>query len=146
MSVYGVWTRNKYAERVYVMLSKVLPFILTGITIGLEYVPAIQRNWTTYMFVANAQATTACTLSIILILVILWKYVGSQNSWRKDRTGHLCGNYSISWKVLDPRRWKPGNSGPTPGRTFGGRYRTSRTILHGNWLVPRLSIAIVLIS
>lgn len=143
MSIFGVWASHRQAEHVYATLSKTVPLILTGITIGLEYTPAVQRSWTAYMVVANIQAVAACTFSILLICMILWKYIDSKSLWNKIKTGPSS---STSWKAWIIKSWRSRSlSSPSAQRPPAEDY-VPKALLDSNWLVFRLSIAIILIS
>ncbi|ROV90103.1 hypothetical protein VMCG_09786 [Cytospora schulzeri] len=146
MSIYGVWASHRRTERIYVMLSKIVPPILAGVTIGLEYTRAVQRSWTVYMVVANLQTVAACTFSIILIAMILWKYVDSKSLWKNIKTGPMVDGSSVSWKVWILKSLRSRNSSSTSARTPRARDHMPKVLLDNSWLVWRLSIAIVLIS
>ncbi|KAI1203214.1 hypothetical protein F5X97DRAFT_330527 [Nemania serpens] len=148
LSIYGVWALHRHAERIYVMLSKILPPILTAITIGLEYTPAVQSSWTVYMIVANIQAVASCTFSIVLITMILWKYVDSKRLWNNITTRPRFDGSSVSWKIWMVNRWSSRNSSSTPEQEQALRKwdHVPKSLLDNNWLVMRLSIAIVFIT
>ena len=54
-SVYDFWSTRRRAERAFSLLSKIVPLILAGITIGLLQTPAVQSSFLVYMVVANVQ-------------------------------------------------------------------------------------------
>lgn len=146
LSIYGVWASHRRAERVYAILSKTIPPILAGITIGLEYVQAVQRSWTVYMVVANLQTVAACAFSIVLIIMILWKYVDSKNLWKKIKTGPMVDGSSVSWKAWILKSLRSRNSVPTSVQNPRVRNHLPQVLLDNSWLVWRLLIAIILIS
>lgn len=146
MSVYGVWASHRRAERVYVILSKTFPPILTAIWIGLEYTPAVQHSWITYMIVANIQAVTACTISILLIVMILWKYVDSKRLWKNIKTGTSLNGSFVSWRIWMLRSWRGRSASSASAHSPRARAHVPKALLDNSWLVLRLSIAIVLIS
>ncbi|KAI5923166.1 hypothetical protein F4810DRAFT_670603 [Camillea tinctor] len=146
MSIYGVWANHRRAERRYVILSKIVPLFLAGLTIGLEYTPAVQSSWTAYMFVANVQAVGACSFSIVLIVMILWKYLDMKNLWNNVKTGPVIDGSSVSWKAWIFRGGRSKNSNSTPEQTPRARDRLPKVLLDNNWLVWRLSIAIIFVT
>ncbi|KAI0549779.1 hypothetical protein F4679DRAFT_545533 [Xylaria curta] len=144
-SIFGVWTVRPRAERIYVILSKTVPIIITAITIGVEYTPALQSDWITYIIVANIQTVASCIFSIALITLILWKYVDTKKIWNSVTT--LDGS-SVSWGTCVLSKWRCSsrNLSSTSGQTPWERDHVPRSLLDNNWLVVRLSIAIVFIS
>lgn len=146
MSIYGVWASHRRAERIYVVVSKIISPVLTAMWIGLEYTTPIQNSWTTYMVVANIQAVAACTISILLIVMILWKYVDSKRLWKQLTTGPTLNGSSVSWKAWMLRSWRARSASPAPTRNPRSRAHVPEALLDNSWLVFRLSIAILLIS
>jgi hypothetical protein len=129
------------------ILSKVIPPVLTAVTIGLEYTPTVQSSWVAYMFVANVQAVTACTLSIFLIAMILWKYVDTKRLWRNVTNGPMLNGSSVSWKAWVLKKLTSRNSSSTSEQTPAwARDNVPKALADNNWLVMRLSFAIVFIS
>lgn len=146
MSIYGIWATHRRAERIYAVLSKILPPILTGTTIGLEYTTAVQNSWVVYMIVANIQAVVSCALSIVLIAMIVWKYIDSKNLWKNIRTGPMLDGSSVTWKAWILKTWKSRQSNSESGHTPKVQDHVPKSLLNKNWLVFRLSFAIVLIT
>lgn len=144
-SIFGVWTVRRRAERIYVILSKIVPIIITAITIGVEYTAALQSSWITYIIVANIQSVTSCIFSIGLIIMILWKYVDTKKIWNSVTT--LDGS-SVSWGTCVLSKWRCNsrNLSSTSEQTPWERDPVPKSLLDNNWLVVRLSIAIVFIS
>ncbi|KAI1337906.1 hypothetical protein F5Y15DRAFT_417341 [Xylariaceae sp. FL0016] len=149
LSVYGVWTVHPHAERSYATLSKMIPLLLTGISIGLEYTPPVQHSWTAYMVVANLQAVASCTFSILLIIMILWKYIDTKKIWNRVTTRMLTNETNgssrswTSWILMKGRNKHPGCISAGSSRL---QAQVPRAIFDNNWLVIRLSIAIVFIT
>ncbi|KAI9155755.1 hypothetical protein HJFPF1_08344 [Paramyrothecium foliicola] len=119
-SIHGFWTGRRRSERIYILTSKILPLPLTGITLGLQYVPEIQKNWTLYMVVANLQGVVTFALSIVTTAAILKKYISSNNFWNK-------------------------NSNCSATQVLSSQSQNSTATLD-KWLVLRLSAAIILFS
>ncbi|KAI0859826.1 hypothetical protein F4860DRAFT_481578 [Xylaria cubensis] len=144
-SIFGVWTIRRRAERIYVILSKIVPIIITTITIGVEYTPVLQSNWITYLIVANIQTVASCIFSIVLIAMILWKYIDTKKIWNSVTT--LDGS-SVSWGscVLSKWRCSSRNVSSTSEHTPWERDHVPKSLLDNNWLVVRLLVAIVFIS
>lgn len=132
-SVYGFWSAKRRTERRFLWGSKVIPLILAGITIGLLQTPPVQSSFLVYMIVANVQSVTSCALSILLIFAILWKYIDV-----KRFVGHTdSSRTSTGWGFLRRR---------SNSRTDSRARRISAVPFANNWLVVRLSIAVLLIS
>lgn len=55
LTIYGYWGARRSAERVYIVASRIVPFVLDIITIGLLQTPAVQSSFLVYMVVANVQ-------------------------------------------------------------------------------------------
>ncbi|KAI1747308.1 hypothetical protein F4782DRAFT_521497 [Xylaria castorea] len=147
-SIFGVWTVRRRAERIYVILSKIVPIIITAITIGIEYTPAVQSNWITYIIVANVQAVTSCIFSIVLIGMILWKYVDTKKIWDSITMGPILEGSSVSWKAWVLKKWQRNSETRSSASEQTPRMRdhVPKSLLDNNWLVVRLSIAILFIS
>ncbi|KAI0097831.1 hypothetical protein GGR51DRAFT_539897 [Nemania sp. FL0031] len=146
LSIYGIWATHRRAEHIYVILSKILPPILTAITIGLEYTPAVQNSWTVYMIVANIQAVASCVFSIVLISMVLWKYVDSKRLWENITTGPRFKGSCVSWKTWISRRLNSKNSGSESEQTPRKWDHVPKSLMDNNWLIMRLSIAILFIT
>lgn len=148
LSVYNIWAKHRHAEHIYVILSKTVPLVVTGVTLGLEYTPALQGSWTAYMVVANIQAVGSCALSILLIVMVLWKYFNKRKLWKSVQTGSTSStsrNSVTSWKpwTLNKR------ASQNPSLISAEALQSSDHSVHPNldkWLVIRLLIAIVFIS
>jgi hypothetical protein len=134
LSVYGFWAGRRRAERIYSVLAKVLPILLTGITTALQYTPVAQSSWRTYMLVANAQGVIGCAASIPLVILILWKYIDSRSLWRKLVQRPQARSAS-SWM-----------SGSSSAQTPEAQKHGSKLSAENTWLILRLSTAVFLIS
>lgn len=140
LTIYGYWGTRRSAERVYIVASRIVPFVLDVITIGLLQTSAVQSSFLTYMIVANVQAVGSCAVGVIIISVIIRKYVNTKLSWRYESAS---SRNSKGWKLLF--RSSDGSkrdSGPPQIQIS----RTLPTVFDNNWLVFRLCAAIVLIS
>ncbi|KAI0388061.1 hypothetical protein F5Y04DRAFT_16833 [Hypomontagnella monticulosa] len=136
-SVYGFWSTRRRTERAFALFSKVVPLLLAGLTLGLLQTKPVQSSFLVYMIVANVQSVTACTLSIILIFMILWKYINVKRSWKRV------------YATRQFRGWRFPFGSRDNSRPEANDYRENDVSPQGfdnTWLVVRLSIAIVLIS
>ncbi|KAL7629533.1 hypothetical protein AAE478_001054 [Parahypoxylon ruwenzoriense] len=137
ISVYGYWSTRRRAERTFSLASKVIPLILAGITIGLLQTRLVQSSFAAYMVIANFQSVTSCAISIILISVILFKYIDMKCSWRRV---HTRRPFKTRWLPFGNKDTSRANSGIFEGNVV------LPAVFDDNWLVIRLSIAIILIS
>lgn len=136
-SVYGFWSTRRRTERAFAFASKVVPLVLAGITLGLLQTKAVQSSFLVYMIVANVQSVTACTLSIILIFMILWKYIYVKRSWRRVYATRRFKIWRFPFGTRDSSR---------PDSNDYRENDVSSQVFDNTWLVVRLSIAIILIS
>ncbi|KAI0122750.1 hypothetical protein F4814DRAFT_409794 [Daldinia grandis] len=139
LTVYGYWGTRRSAERAYTVASRIVPFVLDVITIGLLQTPAVQSSFLVYMVVANVQAIGSCAVGIIAISVVVWKYVNTKLSWK-----YLpVSQHSRRWRLpFRNSASSESNSGPRRGQVT----RTLPSVFDSNWLVFRLFTAIILIS
>lgn len=82
-------------------------------------------------------AVLSCAISIILLMVILWKFVDTKRSFRYvDASSQSRG------------RWFRAGSKSSSGTDSSGlpEHRPPPKVFDNSWLVFRLSVAIVLIS
>ncbi|OHF03897.1 hypothetical protein CORC01_00759 [Colletotrichum orchidophilum] len=142
-SVYGWFAATPRTTHTISTVGRVLPIVLTSITVGLMHSPPVQESFLVYMFVANTQFVLSLFGSAVLLLMILFKYVNSRRTL-------------TSWNVLygNPGASLPSSNGGSSkarsiwlgnGSSRGGRSRaysgagTNNT--YDSWLVIRLSIA-----
>ncbi|KAI0839414.1 hypothetical protein F5Y06DRAFT_295439 [Hypoxylon sp. FL0890] len=126
LTIYGYWVARPFAERVYVVSSKVVPLVLDSITIGLLQTSAVQT-------------VGSCTVAVVAISIIIGKYVNTKRSWRYVSASSQ--DYR-GWKILFKsfERSKSGSQLPQ-----GQLNRTLPTVFDNNWLVFRLCTAIIFI-
>ncbi|KAI5866542.1 hypothetical protein GGS23DRAFT_593288 [Durotheca rogersii] len=139
-SVFGYWLMRRRAERIFSLASKTVPLLLAGITIALLHTKLVQSSFLTYMIVANVQSVVSCAISIALILVILWKYIEMKRSFRRVDTTQRLKNWRFPFASKDNLRADANTA------SIGRDNRVLPAVFDNNWLVIRLSIAIVLIS
>ncbi|KAI0015861.1 hypothetical protein F4780DRAFT_773244 [Xylariomycetidae sp. FL0641] len=136
-SMYGHSSTLRVGRRTCSLLGISLPIVLASISIGLLQTSAVQSSFTVYMIVANAQAVTACSVSIFLIVVILSKFIRTKRFWR-----------SVDRLPTD-KWWRFGlKSKGSSGSDDSGQEqrRAAAKVFDNSWLVFRLTVAIVLIS
>ncbi|KAI1498248.1 hypothetical protein F5X99DRAFT_412241 [Biscogniauxia marginata] len=137
LTVYGFWITRRTTERMFSVAGKLAPLFLAVITIGLLQTPPVQSSFLVYMIVANAQSVTSCAVSIILISIVLWKYIDMKLSWRHLKTTQRSKNSEIHF-------W---SSNSSKARSSVTQVNTAqRGVFDDNWLVFRLSVAVVLVS
>ncbi|KAI1653376.1 hypothetical protein F4813DRAFT_374518 [Daldinia decipiens] len=139
LTIYGYWGTRRSAERVYTVASRIVPFVLDIITIGLLQTPAVQRSFFVYMVVANVQAVGSCAVGIIAISVIVWKYVNTKLSWKYLPITQHSRRWSLPFRNSMN---SDNNSGPRRSQVT----ITLPSVFDSNWLVFRLFTAIILIS
>lgn len=139
LTIYGYWGARRSAERVYIVASRIVPFVLDIITIGLLQTPAVQSSFLVYMVVANVQAVGSCAVGIIAISIIVWKYVNTKLSWKYLPVSQHSRRWSLPFRDSASSE---SNSGPRRSHVT----RTLPSVFDSNWLVFRLFTAIILIS
>ncbi|KAJ3576800.1 hypothetical protein NPX13_g3584 [Xylaria arbuscula] len=147
MKMFNFWAMRRNKQRIYTLVGIVAPVVLAIITIGLLQTPAVQSSFLVYMIVANTQSVLSCTVSIVLIAVIIRRYIQTKLAWRRVETND---NSSI-WSRLRNSNSNASNSSsngssPKDPSTIAPVYAAQGTIFDDNWVVVRLSIAVVLIS
>ncbi|KAJ0142317.1 hypothetical protein CTA2_1421, partial [Colletotrichum tanaceti] len=148
-SVYGWFATTPRATHTISIIGRVLPIILTSITVGLMLSPPAQKSFLVYMLVANAQFVLSLLGSAILLVMILSRYVHSRRTLS-------------SWKVIygnaDPSQPSSSDDGGSKARSIwlgsGGSSRGGQSEAYSgaganktydSWLVMRLSIAFVVL-
>ncbi|KAJ8127363.1 hypothetical protein O1611_g6273 [Lasiodiplodia mahajangana] len=139
-TVYNFWATRRDAERIFTIVARVAPIILALITIGLLQTPAVQSSFTVYMIVANVQSILSCAVSIVLLFIIIRLYIQSKLAWRRVQGFEEPGFWSRLRNSSSSDSSSKGPSSITPV------YSSQATIFDDNWVVIRLSIAVVLIS
>ncbi|KAI0875478.1 hypothetical protein GGS24DRAFT_455394 [Hypoxylon argillaceum] len=140
MTVYNFWATRRAAERIFAIVGRVVPIILAVVTIGLLQTPVVQSSFATYMIVANLQSVTSCLVSIILLFVVIRVYIQSKLAWRRVHQFDEPGFWS---RLRNSSTSSDGSKDESP---IAPVYSTQATIFDDNWVVVRLSIAVVLIS
>ncbi|TRX95775.1 hypothetical protein FHL15_003329 [Xylaria flabelliformis] len=112
--------------------------------IRLLQTPAVQSSFTAYMFVANVQSVTSCAVSIILLSIVIRQYVMSKLAWRRVQTTGESANFWSRLRNSSSSNSSKDQSAISP--TVSPVFVAQGTIFDDNWVVVRLSIAVVLIS
>ncbi|KAI1748018.1 hypothetical protein F4782DRAFT_518852 [Xylaria castorea] len=145
MTMYNFWGTRRNAERISAVIGRVVPVILAAITIGLLQTPAVQSSFIAYMFVANVQSVTSCAVSIVLLSIVIRQYVMSKLAWRRvQTTGESANFWSRLKNSSSSSNGSKDQSTITP--TITPVYTAQGSVFDDNWVVVRLSIAVVLIS
>ncbi|KAK7442849.1 hypothetical protein CaCOL14_011070 [Colletotrichum acutatum] len=146
-SVYGWFATTPRTTHTISIVGRVLPIILTSITVGLMHSPPAQQSFLVYMFVANTQFVLSLFGSAVLLLMILLKYVHSRRnltSWNvlygnPDMNSSLPSSNNGGSSVKARSVWLgSGSSRGGRSRAYSGA-GTNNT--YDRWLVIRLSIA-----
>ncbi|KAI4867704.1 hypothetical protein F4820DRAFT_445731 [Hypoxylon rubiginosum] len=133
----GFWQARRKPEKISTIVGIVAPIIGAAITIGLLQTAAVQRSFIAYLIVANVQSVLSCLISIVLIFLITVTFIRSKLAWRRLRPS---SGPSGSWP-----RWR--NENRAEGRPAPrSAYAAQGVIFDDNWLVIRLSVAVVLIT
>ncbi|KAI1116263.1 hypothetical protein F5Y14DRAFT_407385 [Nemania sp. NC0429] len=140
MAMYNFWAARRGVERIAAVIGRVAPILLASLTIGLLQTPAVQSSFTAYLIVANVQSVTSCAVSIVLLAIIMREYVKSKLAWKRVQTSDESGNF---WSRL---RNSSGSDSSKDQSIITPVYTAQATIFDDNWVVVRLSIAVVLIS
>ncbi|KAI8944806.1 hypothetical protein F4801DRAFT_570443 [Xylaria longipes] len=144
MSMYNFFATRRNADRISTMIGTVAPIILAAITIGLLQTPAVQSSFTAYMIVANLQSVSSCAISIVLLSIVIRQYVMSKLAWRRVQTTSEPGSFWSRLRNSSSSNSSKEQSTITPSIT--PVYTSQGTVFDDNWVVVRLSIAVVLIS
>ncbi|KAH8165425.1 hypothetical protein CIB48_g2823 [Xylaria polymorpha] len=137
MTMYNFWATRRNAERVSAVIGRVAPIILAAITIGLLQTPAVQSSFA-------ALAVTSCAVSIVLLSIVIRQYVMSKLAWRRVQTTGESGSFWSRLRNSSSSNSSKDQSTITP--TIAPVYTAKGTVFDDNWVVVRLSIAVVLIS
>ncbi|KAF6828006.1 glycoside hydrolase [Colletotrichum musicola] len=143
-SVYGWFATTPRTTHTISIIGRVLPFILTSLTVGLMHSPPAQESFLVYMFVANTQFVLSLLGSAILLLMILFKYVSSRRNLQTWNV--LYGNAgSLPNSSANGSKSRSVWLGSSSSRGGGGRSRAysgaGANNTYDSWLVIRLSIA-----
>ncbi|KAI0466759.1 hypothetical protein F4859DRAFT_496605 [Xylaria cf. heliscus] len=145
MTMYNFWATRRDGERISAVIGRVVPVVLAAITIGLLQTPAVQSSFAAYMVIANVQSVTSCAVSIVLLSIVIRQYVMSKLAWRRVQATGESGSF---WSRLRNSSSSSGSSKDqstiTPAIT--PVYTSQGSVFDDNWVVVRLSIAVVLIS
>ncbi|KAK5628952.1 hypothetical protein RRF57_004667 [Xylaria bambusicola] len=149
--MFDFGTRRRNKRRIYAVVGRVAPIVLAAITIGLLQTPAIQSSFLAYMIVANTQcnqtAVLSSTISIILLALIVRQYIQAKLAWKRVEADDNCGIWSrLKNSNSNTSNSSSNSSGLKETTTIAPVYAAQGTIFDDNWVVVRLSIAVVLIS
>ncbi|KAH0430455.1 hypothetical protein CcaCcLH18_07835 [Colletotrichum camelliae] len=142
-SVYGWFAATPRRTRTISIIGRVLPFVLTAITVGLMHSPVAQNSFLVYMIVANTQFVLSLLGSAVLLLMILFKYVHSRRNLQTWNV--LYGNAGSLESSANGSKSRSVWLGSNNSRSGGGRSRAysgaGANNTYDSWLVIRLSIA-----
>ncbi|KAF4414258.1 hypothetical protein CFRS1_v014307 [Colletotrichum fructicola] len=142
-SVYGWFATTPRTTRTISIIGRVLPFMLTAITVGLMHSPVAQNSFLVYMIVANTQFVLSLLGSAVLLLMILFKYVHSRRNLQTWNV--LYGNAGSLESSANGSKSRSVWLGSNTSRSGGGRSRAysgaGANNTYDSWLVIRLSIA-----
>ncbi|WYZ46757.1 hypothetical protein EsH8_IX_000982 [Colletotrichum jinshuiense] len=142
-SVYGWFATTPRTTHTISIVGRILPIVLTSISVSLMHSPPAQNSFVVYMFVANTQFVLSLLGSAILLLMILIRYVHSRRNLQTWNV--LYGNVDSSLPSTNEGSNKARSAWLGSGSSRGGRSRaysgagTNKT--YDSWLVIRLSIA-----
>ncbi|GAP84553.1 putative glycoside hydrolase [Rosellinia necatrix] len=140
MAMYNFWATRRRGERIFTAVARIAPVVLAAITIGLLQTPAVQSSFAAYMVVANLQSVTSCAISIVLLSIVIRQYIQSKLAWKRVQTIDESGSF---WSRL---RNSSSSSSSKDQSTITPVYTAQGNVFDDNWVVARLSIAVVLIS
>ncbi|KAF4922844.1 hypothetical protein CGCVW01_v005053 [Colletotrichum viniferum] len=142
-SVYGWFATTPRTTRTISIIGRLLPFMLTAITVGLMHSPVAQNSFLVYMVVANTQFVLSLLGSAVLLLMILFKYVHSRRNLQTWNV--LYGNAGSLDSSANGSKSRSVWLGSNTSRSGGGRSRAysgaGANNTYDSWLVIRLSIA-----
>ncbi|KAI0143410.1 hypothetical protein GGR57DRAFT_364625 [Xylariaceae sp. FL1272] len=137
VTLVGFWIIKKETERKLATAGRVIPVIGAVITIGLLQTSFAQRNFVVYLIIANLQSILSCSISIVLLLLIIHHFVKSKLEWKRLRSSSGSG---------DSNPYRPENHTATDQNAAIPFYAVRGVVFDESWLVIRLSIAVALIS
>ncbi|KAI0878311.1 hypothetical protein GGS24DRAFT_416491 [Hypoxylon argillaceum] len=138
LTLLGFWESRKSVEFIWCLAGQLLPILGGVITIGLLQTPAVQSSFVVYLIVANVQSLFSCSVSILLLFFIVQTFVQSRLVWRRLRSNSGSSD-------LDGRQQRQ-HDRPAARQIVTSSYATRGVVFDDNWLVLRLSVAIILIS
>ncbi|KAI0406019.1 hypothetical protein F4802DRAFT_130167 [Xylaria palmicola] len=144
LSMYNFWATRRKGERIFVIAGRLAPIVLAAITIGLLQTSAVQSSFTAYMIVANVQSVGSCAVSIVLLSIVIRQYVQSKLAWKRVQTSDAGGFWSRLRNSNSSSSSKGSNAKDQSSITPA--YAAQGTVFDDNWVVIRLSIAVLLIS
>ncbi|TEA18813.1 hypothetical protein C8034_v011984 [Colletotrichum sidae] len=142
-SVYGWFATTPRTTHTISIIGRVVPCILTCITIGLMNSPPAQSSFITYMLVANTQFVLSLLGSAVLLIMILFKYVRSRynlQTWNVlyGNAGSLPTSSAQGSKARSAWLGSSSSRGGGRSRAYSG---AGANKTYDSWLVIRLSIA-----
>ncbi|RWA08549.1 hypothetical protein EKO27_g6566 [Xylaria grammica] len=140
------WVTRRDGERIFAVVGRIAPVFLAVITIGLLQTAAVQSSFIAYMVVANTQSVLSCTISIVLISIIIRQYVQAKLAWKRVQTTEDCSIWSRLIRSGSSNSSSSNSDNPKEQSTIIPVYTAQGTVFDDNWVVIRLSIAVVLIS
>ncbi|KAI0431231.1 hypothetical protein F5Y09DRAFT_305508 [Xylaria sp. FL1042] len=150
---YNFWATRQKGERIYAVVGRVAPIVLAAITIGLLQTAAVQSSFTAYMIVANTQSVLSCSISIVLLSIIMRQYIQAKLAWKRVQPDD---DRSIWSRLINSNNYSNNNSNASSNNSNASSsksyppispvYAAQGAIFDDNWVVIRLSIAVILIS
>ncbi|KAK2002721.1 hypothetical protein LX36DRAFT_211389 [Colletotrichum falcatum] len=147
-SVYGWFAATPRTMRTISIIGRILPVVLTTLSIGLLLTPPAQKSFLVYMIIANAQYVLSLLGSAILLLMILFRYINSRRnltSWKVIYGNHGPSLPSTNDGGSKTRSIWAGNSASSRARSraYSGVGNSNKA--YDSWLVIRLSIAFLVL-
>ncbi|KAI1116686.1 hypothetical protein F5Y14DRAFT_52353 [Nemania sp. NC0429] len=139
LTMRGFWQTRRKGEKISAVVGRVAPIIGAIITIGLLQTKAVQGSFTAYLIVANVQSILSCSVSIVLLFLITIKFIQSRLAWKRLASSRSSGSNGF-WPRLRGKHEADGRPALRP------TYAARGVIFDDNWLVIRLSIAVVLVT
>ncbi|KAI1439126.1 hypothetical protein GGR50DRAFT_2323 [Xylaria sp. CBS 124048] len=136
-------TVKRNTHHIIVIVGRIMPVVLSAVTIGLLEVPAVQSSFLVYVIVANVQAVLSCAFSIVMLSLVIYRYIRTKLAWKRlgNMTRENTGNF-----------WGRDQNGPSSGTADRKPQMDSIAddaqgkVFDDDWVVVRLSIAVLLIS
>ncbi|KAI0913888.1 hypothetical protein F4823DRAFT_574839 [Ustulina deusta] len=153
--MYNFWATRRNEERIYAVVGRVAPIVLAVATISVLQTPPVQSSFIVYMVVANAQSILSCAISILLLAIVMRQYIQAKLAWKRvqatddggiwSRLINSSGNSNSNSNSNSSN--SNSNSASTKDQsTIDPVYAAQGAIFDDNWVIIRLSIAVVLIS
>ncbi|PVI02243.1 hypothetical protein DM02DRAFT_653710 [Periconia macrospinosa] len=137
-SLYGWWSKKTHIVRVISIAGRILPILLALIMIGLLQTRVVQLHFVSYLMVANLQVLLSLAGACVLLLMILYKYMG--NRWQL----RTWGSISYSTEGVSASRSSVFRRSGITSRAKANRKRHPNGSFD-SWLVVRLLLTFLLL-